>query len=277
VVVCVAYFAIKNFIKTSKPPSRAIFKNPETGAFDWTILAVIIVTAINELVIFFSIGYNFKLAQQAGLNIGVAQAIWAVNPFFQGLVDTFCYNDILRTYHWVGMAAFVLAGVVVSLSDVVYSDKEESTTVHTTPMYAAVLSSFIMPITAITFGVLAKFAMLKQKLDSNDFNFSYLFVMYTSQLIFSLHYLLTTDEFSTNNFIRGFMGSAINAIGCMFMNYAINTGQPLGPMFALVLLQSFIILIYESIVNLYIPNLMQAAGFVFGITGGLILLIPEEM
>jgi hypothetical protein len=36
------------------------------------MLVVIIATALNEFIIFFSIGYNFKLAHQAGLNIGVA-------------------------------------------------------------------------------------------------------------------------------------------------------------------------------------------------------------
>lgn len=84
------------------------------------------------------------------------------------------------------MAAFVVAGVIVSLSDVVYGSKSETEQVHTTPMYAAVLSSFIMPVTAITFGMLAKFAMIKHKLNSDDFNFSYLLLMYAFTLVFAV-------------------------------------------------------------------------------------------
>lgn len=94
-----------------------------------------------------------------------------------------------------------------------------------------------MPVTAITFGMLAKFAMLKHKLDSNDFNFSYLLLMYGVNMIFAVHHFFNEPEaFDHNNFIKGFLGSAINTFGCMFMNYAINTGNPLGPMFALVLI-----------------------------------------
>jgi drug/metabolite transporter (DMT)-like permease len=181
------------------------------------------------------------------------------------------------TYHWLGMSAFVIAAAIVSLSNVFYKP-HDSTEVHTTPMYAAVLSSFIMPITAITFGMLAKFAMLKKKLNSNDFNFSYMLLMYAAALLVATyHFFAVPDSFNQENFIRGFIGSAINTFGCLFMNYAIGTGQPLGPMFALVLFQSFILLVYECIVNLRWPNPMQACGFVLGITGGLILLLPEQM
>lgn len=188
------------------------------------MVVILLATAVNEFIIFISIGFNFKLARQAGLNIGVAEAIWAINPFFQSVVDLFLYKNQIMTYHWVGMSIFVIAAVVVSLSNVVYKAKDD-TEIHTTPIYAAVLSSFIMPITAVTFGMLAKYAMLKKKLNSNDFNFSYMLIMYAAALIVAIfHFWEEPGSFNKDNFTRGFIGSAINTFGCLFMNYAINTG-----------------------------------------------------
>jgi hypothetical protein len=71
--------------------------------------------------IILGIAYNFKLARQAGLNIGVAQAIWAINPFFQSILDLFLWKSVIKLNQWLGMTAFVAAGVIVSLSNVVFN------------------------------------------------------------------------------------------------------------------------------------------------------------
>jgi len=41
--------------------------------------------------------------------------------------------------------------------------------------------------------------------------------------------------------------------------------------------QSLMVLSYESIRKQNYPNIMQLIGFVFGILGGLILILPSEM
>jgi multidrug transporter EmrE-like cation transporter len=72
------------------------------------------------MAIIIAIAYNFKLARQAGLNIGIAQAIWSINPFFQAMFDLFLYRSKIYPFHWIGMTLFVICGVIVSLSNLVY-------------------------------------------------------------------------------------------------------------------------------------------------------------
>jgi hypothetical protein len=97
---------------------RKLLTDPETHKFDFGMVAIIFLTAINLMAILFGIGFNLKMAQQAGLNMGIAQAIWAINPFFQSLLDLLLWKSVIRTHHWLGMIAFVFAGVIISLSNV---------------------------------------------------------------------------------------------------------------------------------------------------------------
>jgi hypothetical protein len=102
--------------------------------------------------------------------------------------------------------------------------------------------------------------------------------MFTTSLIISAVYFCKhPEEFKMDYFIPGTIGSGLNVIGCLFMNTAVSTGQPLGPMFALQMSQSLMVLVWESFTRLDMPNLMQAGGFVIGIIGGLILMVPDAM
>jgi len=84
------------------------------------MVVLLILAAIMQMSIIIAIAYNFKLARQAGLNIGIAQAIWAINPLFQAIFDLFLYRSKIYAFHWIGMILFVLCGVLVSLSNLVY-------------------------------------------------------------------------------------------------------------------------------------------------------------
>ena len=92
------------------------------------------------------------------------------------------------------MSAFVVTGVIVSLSTVVFPPAvtlTEEPIVYTTPMYEAVLSSLLMPASCLTFGMLAKYALVEnetekqttlpvnRKLTPNDYTFAYFFVMFS--------------------------------------------------------------------------------------------------
>ena len=35
---------------------------------------------------------TYMTAKMAGLNIGIAQAIWSINPFFVSILERFCYG-----------------------------------------------------------------------------------------------------------------------------------------------------------------------------------------
>lgn len=69
-----------------------------TGKFDYNMMFFVVLAAANQMGIILGIAFNFKLARQAGLNIGVAQAIWAINPFFQSILDLFLYKSVIQTY-----------------------------------------------------------------------------------------------------------------------------------------------------------------------------------
>lgn len=145
-------------------------------------------------------------------------------------------------------------------------------------MYLAVLSSLIMPATCLTFGMIMKHAIFELKASPNDFTFAYFFIMSTFALVCSIvHFRANPGTWRFNYAFRGVLGEAINVIGCLMMNTAVGTGEALGPMFALQMVQSLMILSFESVTRLVLPNWMQLIGFAFGIVGGLVLIIPAEM
>lgn len=62
------------------------------------------------------------------------------------------------------MSAFVVTGVIVSLSTVIFPPAvplTEEPIVYTTTMYVAVLSSLLMPASCLTFGMLVKYALVE--------------------------------------------------------------------------------------------------------------------
>jgi len=60
--------------------------------FDWWSLFMCFVGAAFQTAIFLSIVLTFKVARMAGLNIGIAQSIWAINPFMISILERFVYN-----------------------------------------------------------------------------------------------------------------------------------------------------------------------------------------
>ena len=135
-----------------------------------------------------------------------------------------------------------------------------------------------MPITCLTFGIIAKHAIFELKASANDFTFAYFFLMSMFSLVCAIfHFRANPGTWNFDFAVRGVAGEAINVFGCLLMNTAVGTGEALGPMFALQMVQSLMILGYESIVRLIMPNWMQLIGFALGIIGGLILIIPDEM
>ena len=46
--------------------------DPKTNKFDFKMVVLLILAAIMQMSIIIAIAYNFKLARQAGLNIGIA-------------------------------------------------------------------------------------------------------------------------------------------------------------------------------------------------------------
>ena len=53
---------------------------------------IVVVGAVNQTAIYLAIVLCFKLAHQAGLNIGIAQSIWSINPFFISILEKIVYK-----------------------------------------------------------------------------------------------------------------------------------------------------------------------------------------
>ena len=72
-----AYFIATAFTKReeglldSNQP-RKLLIDPQTNKFDFKMVLMLILAAIMQMSIIIAIAYNFKLARQAGLNIGIA-------------------------------------------------------------------------------------------------------------------------------------------------------------------------------------------------------------
>ena len=68
----------------------------------------------------------------ADLNIGIAQAIWATNPFFVSILEKICYGQTFNANQIWGMLALVLCAMIVSLSGLVNgADEDVASTINT--------------------------------------------------------------------------------------------------------------------------------------------------
>ena len=94
-------------------------------------------------------------------------------------------------HHWLGMSGLILCAVVISLSPVLMPQYDESDQIvkHETPMYIAVLSQFILPVLAITMGLVVKSALVTHKVDPNSFSIGYfLIISVVFQVIGIVHF-----------------------------------------------------------------------------------------
>lgn len=55
------------------------------------------------IAMFFAVDFTYVLAGRAGLNIGLAQTVWACTPFFGAIFDWVLYNVRVPKFQLVGM------------------------------------------------------------------------------------------------------------------------------------------------------------------------------
>ena len=63
---------------------------------DWMAVFMLLVGAAIQTSIFLSIVLCYATAINSGLNIGIAQAIWAINPFLTGIIERIIYGTKLN-------------------------------------------------------------------------------------------------------------------------------------------------------------------------------------
>ncbi len=71
---------------------KVMLRKYEDNSFDWWSLFILFMGAVFQSAIYLSIVLTFKVARMAGLNIGIAQAIWAVNPFLVSILERVVYK-----------------------------------------------------------------------------------------------------------------------------------------------------------------------------------------
>ena len=209
--------------------------------FDWYSVLIVLGGSIFQLSIFMSTSYSFKLCSEANLNIGVSQAIWAINPFLIALLDWLIYGMQLRAHHIIGMSVMILCFVSISLSKLSQDGDEsisadEATSEPTKPLWKAVLASMMPPTVVCFFALYIKFVRNNVRLYPYDFTIALWGLMSIALQIGAAIYWTSSEqsEFVLSYWIRGFIGSLFNALGSVFNVACLSTGAPMGPSNALV-------------------------------------------
>jgi len=252
--------------------------------FDWWSLFIIFIGAVFQFCIYTSIVMTFKVAIQAELNIGIAQCIWAITPFFISVIDRVFYHRAIDSKAIWGMSLIVFGAIFISLSEVFKASDPDSPEVVTadedkTPVWVAILVSFCPP----TFFSLNIFVVLKYvnetlKIDAMDFAVAYWGMASAVYQIFAIFYFLQVeDSFDWGLWVNGSIASLLNLIGGIFSICAYATMAPPGPSTALIGNQTIIVIIVSAVMLGKVPSGLQIIGLIFGILGSLVLTVFKEM
>ena len=206
---------------------------------DWYTIAFCILSAVWQFFIYASAMLCFKVAKSAGLNIGIAQCIWALNPFLVAVIERVFWGVGLAKTQVFGMCSLVACTICVSLSELFQADdslQEIIVVDGKTPVYVAVLTSLVFPLVCAVFSVLIKYADKNLRLDAFDWNCSSLGLMsFAFQIVGVVNFSTGAVPFDLGHFIRGSFGSLFNLSGTVWIIAAFNSdGAPFGPILALV-------------------------------------------
>ena len=111
------------------------------------------------------------MSRLAGLNIGIASTIWAVQPFFVAFCERVLFRVRLCFYQFVGMFFLVVMAIFIALSDLFGPEApidQLQASEKQAPVYIAVLYSFIFPIAGTFMVMLTAYVNRNLKLSSND-------------------------------------------------------------------------------------------------------------
>ena len=168
--------------------------------FDWWSLFICFLLAVIEVIIAVVIVWNFRVAHNAGLNIGICVGIFSIFPFLVAVFERICFGTKLTCSQFVGMLGLVGMAVLISLSDVlkpqiggeniaaiVIEDKS-------VPIFVAVLASLIIPVLFTLGTALVKYGDVVLQVDAYDFSFGYWFILSVGLTIFDIVHLLTHND-----------------------------------------------------------------------------------
>ena len=285
----VIYFAVnKECVKKNAPNARAqagkckVLLRTWDNSFDWRTMFFCLLSALWQFFIYASAMLCFKVAKSAGLNIGIAQCIWALNPFLVAVIERVVWGVGLAHTQVLGMCSLVACTICVSLSELFQGDEsklEQRLVEGRTPIYVAVLVSLVFPIVCAVFSCLIKYADKNLRLDAFDWNCSSLGIMCLAfQIVGVINFSSGAIEFNLGHFIRGSFGSLGNLSGTVWIIAAFNSdGAPFGPILALVNMQAILVMIVDAVRSQTLPYSLQFVGLALGIFGALLLTVPDHV
>ena len=99
--------------------------------FDWWSLFIIFCGAGFQTAIYCCIALTYFMAHKATLNIGIAQAVWSINPFFVSICERVFFKTPFVFSSVLGMLLMILCAICISLSGVFNPKTEDLTDVQT--------------------------------------------------------------------------------------------------------------------------------------------------
>lgn len=218
-----------------KRPRKVMFRTWD-NRFDWHGVLVCVIGAICSLGVFFSIILSFKMCQQAGLNIGIGQAIWATNSFMTSLMERVVFGKTFDLSQLYGMTLLVICAGLICLSDVFQPPENSQLIVATgdTPIWLAVLSSFVMPVMLSVFYCIIKYNNEKFRGHPKDFTMNYQTLTSTIQVVTGVTHWTTRGGFQLDHFIYGFFSGSFVMGGAIFGISAMAVSPSYGPTAALI-------------------------------------------
>ena len=171
-----------DFQKGNSDSPRVLIRDLN-GKIDITLIASYVMGAFLTTAMYCSVFLTFYYCHRAGLNIGIAESIWAVAPFMCALADWIIYGRRLQKNHVVGMVFMVTCALLISCSELIMGSIQEksvaddSTPLDTgaileserVPVYVPILISATMPIEIALYGILCRYAQDIRKIDALDF------------------------------------------------------------------------------------------------------------
>lgn len=166
------------------------------------------------------------------------------------------------------MFLMLSGAVVTSLSGVVYPPITETTSTLTNstseieetdllPIYVPIMVSFLMPITCAFFTVFIRYSFNTLQVTANAWTFGYSFIFNLVIVIAGIiKFSVDPDYFSTKFFILGFICSIFSTLGCLFSQFSLATGAPLGPISAVSNTQMVVLTLISAVATSVMPNWM---------------------
>ena len=135
-----------------------------------------------------------------------------------------------------------------------------------------------MPVVCTLYVIVIKHSNETLNNASYDFTIgTWLVLSLVFQLIGFGSFFGAEGSFDWTLWINGTIASFFNLCGCVFAISSFATGEPIGPISALICTQTILVVVITAFIEMKVPSVMELIGLVFGLFGAMLLTIPDEL